>query len=126
MLRPGNASQLAIVGDIDRDGVEDFVAACHGSWSDEPARLYSGKTRRELKTFVGSAEWIDIHCIGASIVPLGDIDGDAVPDVLLGDVNFAAPGVQGCVEAWSGKAGTLLWRQTRLAALAGKVHTPRR
>jgi hypothetical protein len=126
VLRPANVSRLAAVGDIDRDGAEDFIVACHGTWSDAPARLYSGRTQRELEMFVGTADWIDMHCMGATIVALGDVDGDTVPDVLLADVNAAAPGMPGCVEAWSGKTRTMLWRQTLAAALAGKVHTPRR
>ncbi|MBI5435423.1 MAG: FG-GAP repeat protein [Planctomycetes bacterium] len=127
VLRPGNGARLRVVGDVDRDGADDFVVACDGFWTDEPARLHSGRTGAELREWPGTAAWLnDWHQPGASVVATGDIDGDDVPDLLLGDVNSAAPGVPGCVELVSGATGELVWRQTWLCAMTGTIQTPRR
>lgn len=122
----GDDVVLASIGDVDRDGATDLIVARRGLFSEDAVRLYSGRTRKPRFDWSGTAPWMESHHLGASVAALGDVDADGVPDVLLGDVNAAAPAVPGCVDVYSGKTGALVWRQTLAAALAGKVHTPRR
>ena len=65
-------SSVAFIGDLDGDGVSDFVAAAAGQRN---AYAYSGATQTRLLTRAG-LPW------GGEIVALGDVDGDGVSDFL--------------------------------------------
>jgi hypothetical protein len=63
----------------------------------------------ELHRFDGTAA---LELLGEQIAAAGDVDGDGVPDVILG-ANYAAPGgtfQAGSAFVYSGQSGALLWR----------------
>jgi hypothetical protein len=93
-------SSVAFVGDLDGDGVSDFVAAAAGEAN---AYVYSGATRARLLPRAGLP-------YGGTVVALGDVDTDGVPDFLETGF-FSAP--EGFVAAvYSGRTGAALYRVT--------------
>lgn len=98
----GFGTELASAGDVDADGVADFVAGAPGI---QAAFVFSGKTgARLLQLTLGDRQTTSF---GASVAGLGDIDGDGHADVGVGDPGFR--GVGG-VFAFSGRDGSLLKR----------------
>ena len=88
------------VGDVDGDGVSDFVASAFG---DETAYLYSGATRVRLLPRKGLP-------YGGKVVPLGDADGDGTPDFLV-SASGSAPANLLAI-AYSGRTGVALYQVT--------------
>jgi hypothetical protein len=97
---------ISAIGDIDKDGVCDFAV---GAWRYEEYRgyvaVYSGKTGKPLATIYGGPN-VQMgkepvppeHCgafdgaaLGGSIVALGDVDGDSIPDFAIGGQMQADP-----------------------------------
>jgi FG-GAP-like repeat/FG-GAP repeat len=77
---------LADLGDVDGDGVSDFLtgAPSNGAhWGPGRAYLYSGATGAPLHTFVGFANG---DRFGFDVVGPGDVDGDGTPDMLISAV----------------------------------------
>jgi hypothetical protein len=68
------------IKDVDKDGVDDLVA---GSF-DQFARLYSCKSLKPLWTAATLDPGRLIEGYGASVVSLGDMDGDGISDVGVG------------------------------------------
>jgi hypothetical protein len=66
---------IAALGDLDGDRVPDFAVAAwlRLEWTGY-VRIYSGKSGAVLATIEGSSD------SGSSVLSLGDLDGDAVPD----------------------------------------------
>jgi hypothetical protein len=91
---------LAVVGDIDGDGVPDLAASFIDS-----VDVLSGKTGKHLLGFAPSSEGF-----GCALASLGDIDGDGVPDFAIGDAYHGW--AQGAIFARSGKDGRDLWTVT--------------
>ncbi|HEX5011443.1 MAG TPA: FG-GAP-like repeat-containing protein [Planctomycetota bacterium] len=72
---------LAGIGDINADGVPDIIAGLHDIPDPGQARIYSGADGAVLFNFVGSTGF-DFY--GHAVAGAGDVDGDGVPDVLIG------------------------------------------
>jgi hypothetical protein len=98
---------VAGVGDIDGDGVPDWaVGATQDSDSSNGSgfvRLFSGATSAVIRTYITKG----FHKrFGQSLVNVGDINGDGVPDLLIGcsKGNF--------VQMRSGATGAVLWQKS--------------
>jgi len=80
------------VGDVDGDGVSDFffdeqdddlIGRCRN------VHIVSGTSRKRLFDLPYPDMWDEYEVT----VPVGDIDGDGVPDIALGGPNFNLPGM---------------------------------
>jgi hypothetical protein len=113
----GLGASIAKLGDIDGDGVDDFVAGAPNF--DTAAHIYagaayvfSGKTGAILFTWIGDEDSLGL---GVSTSFVGDADGDGVPDVAVGGLtDWIVHRDRGAVFLYSGKTGLLLqeWRGT--------------
>ena len=74
---------IEVVGDLDADGTPDVAISAPGEGQNGTVRVFSGATAAVLRTFVSSTPPQDGR-FGAALAPAGDIDGDGVPDVLIG------------------------------------------
>lgn len=111
---------LADVGDLDGDGVDDFAigapgASPGGMQEAGTVYVYSGATFELLYRWDGAAR---LDAFGAAIAGGGDIDGDGVPDVVVGAPSASPKGVRsaGSAFAFSGATGELLFRWDGLEA----------
>ncbi|MFO0981568.1 MAG: integrin alpha [Planctomycetota bacterium] len=112
----GNA--VSALGDIDGDSVGDLIV---GAWQNGLpgdggyARVYSGRDGHVLFTFHGDNfdPWGDGDALGWSVAGAGDVNGDGVPDMIVGSpyddlVSFDS----GSARVFSGKNGSLLYTFT--------------
>jgi hypothetical protein len=105
---------LASVGDIDGDGIDDFVvgapeASPDGRSQAGSAFLFSGVNGRQLHRFDGSAAFDEF---GASVAGGGDVDGDGTGDIAIGSPS-ASPGrrvAAGTAFVFSGRTQQILLR----------------
>jgi VCBS repeat protein/FG-GAP repeat protein len=101
---PGIGTSVAFLGDVDGDGVPDYVgggpAIGWGSLGDGQVLVCSGATGAVLFDFTGAvrAEF------GAAVASAGDIDADGHDDVAVG----APKDGPGAVYIYSGATGALL------------------
>src|SRR4026209_3002664 len=95
--------KLAALGAVDVAGSPDFAAA--GAAADGHVRLYSGSTGAFLRDYTGADGEF-----GWSFDGIGDLDGDGIGDLLVGDpsVDLAGGTDQGVVYALSGYTGAIL------------------
>lgn len=100
-------SKLAGAGDVDADGVVDFVVSTPVGPSNPPiVRVFSGATGALLMQKTGTFASYDL---GHSVAGLGDIDGDGHDDVAMGATHGHSPtAVSGTVEVFSGATGASL------------------
>jgi len=117
-------SSVAAIGDIDGDGVPDYLVGKPGSCNvvggyEIPGSVtaYSGRTSKLIYRVTLGQLYDDF---GASIASGVDLDGDGVPDFLVGAPNVGGdaytPG-SGAVLAYSGASGALLRRIDGSAAV---------
>lgn len=118
---------LAGLGDVNGDGIPDFVAGAPSWPMPHPtipgatiaqvgkARVYSGASLLPLFEIAGT---YNLQALGRSVANVGDVNGDGVNDVAAGAPmsgptapgGAAPPAPQ--VQVWSGAAGTLLYVAT--------------
>jgi hypothetical protein len=103
---------VAILGDVDGDGVSDFAV---GSWHPVPSEeggvyVYSGVGRTLIRRIDGAQAY---EKLGFSLAALNDVDGDGVPDLAIGAPWWFEPGGWdgGRVCVYSGATGSLVWYQ---------------
>jgi FG-GAP repeat protein/VCBS repeat protein len=114
------SSGIAGAGDLDQDGFDDVLigaryASPGGSESAGSAFVYSGANGSLLHQWDGPSpsSWF-----GQSITKLGDLDGDGVPDVLIG-----SNGSANMAYAYSGSSGALLFQLDGGATWSGFGHS---
>ncbi|MCI0585608.1 MAG: integrin alpha [Planctomycetes bacterium] len=103
-------ASLANLGDVDADGVPDFVigapqAATLGVNAGS-ARVVSGATGSALLTVIGAGPG---DRFGASVAATGDLDGDGVADFIVGASEEGSPPGTGYARVLSGATGALLF-----------------
>jgi len=109
---------LAAAGDIDGDGVGDLLIGEYGSWTrgyflaEGRIHMVSGSSGKTLWTQMDadperSPSW---EYFGASVASIGDVDGDAIPDVAVGAMNdYEGAFYPGAVHVFSGRDGRWLY-----------------
>jgi hypothetical protein len=89
-------------GDVDGDGLDDvLVGAPHQGGSLGRVKILSGLTGVTIRTIYASSNGL----FGRSVASVGDVDGDAVPDIAVGDTSAGA----GRISLHSAATGVLLW-----------------
>ncbi len=102
--------EIAFAGDIDGDGFDDLLTGLNG-WekgNQKHFRVYSGADGSVLR------QWTFGGALGAqawSCSPAGDVDGDGVPDVVLGGRSDA----DSFVRVMSGADGSEIWNWPALS-----------
>jgi hypothetical protein len=105
---------IAVVGDVDADGVDDWgVGAPESDTGGADAgelRIYSGRNQQLLRTWTGPSAHAHFGC---SFAGARDLDGDGHDDVIVGapqspSLGYADFGT-GFVQARSGQTGAVLW-----------------
>ncbi|MFO0981058.1 MAG: integrin alpha [Planctomycetota bacterium] len=108
-------SSVSGLGDIDADGIGDLIV---GAWQGGLvgdggyARVYSGRDGHVLFTFFGDNfdPWGDGDALGYSVAGAGDVNGDGVPDMIVGSPWDDLVGFDtGSAKVFSGKNGSLLY-----------------
>jgi len=80
-LPSGGAAAIA-VGDLDRDGTQDYAVGAAFIWAaPSTVTVYSGRTGQKLREFSQSSPG---NRFGASLGRAGDVNRDGSPDVLIG------------------------------------------
>ena len=101
---------VAVVGDVDGDGVTDIYATDFtngaGGRGTGRAYVYSGKTGATVLTLTGQAPG---EGLGIGAARTGDVDGDGRADLVVGSWQFGGSAWSGGrVQVFSGKDGRVL------------------
>ena len=104
----GNA--LCGAGDVDGDGYDDMLIGAWGEsfpfWFSGVAYLYSGFDGSLIRSYAGGQTDGNFGC---SVANAGDIDGDGVPDQLIGELGHDSMGPDtGAAYLFSGATGSML------------------
>lgn len=106
---------VTFLGDVDGDGKAEVVASGGSLPLTGQAtvpfrvRIYSGATGTLLKT-LNADGGVSNDDIGFALAAIGDIDGDAIPDLAVGAPNYGSPAVQaGSVRGFSGQSWSPLF-----------------
>jgi hypothetical protein len=95
------------IGDVDGDSIPDFaVGIPAGGGPGGRVLVFSGASGSLLFAIVEPA--LDQWTFGRTIATAGDLDGDGMPDILVGDTHFEA--YDGSVIAYSGVGGARLYQ----------------
>lgn len=94
------------VGDINSDGIPDFIAGAPASAGKGAAYVYSGKDASIIYTLKGKTQGGQF---GYEVNEAGDFDGDNVPDFFVGEMNGNGNQPKsGKGYIYSGKSGEVL------------------
>lgn len=95
------------LGDVNGDDISDLIAGAPNSAGKGAVFVYSGKDGSTLRTIRGTTA---SGQFGYEVSELGDVDGDSVPDYIVGEMagNGKAKS-SGRVIAYSGKTGDVLF-----------------
>ena len=79
-------ASVANLGDVDGDGLGDFAVGAE--YADDgtgiypgSVRIFSGKSQGTIATLYGDQ---DFDSFGAAVASAGDVDGDKIPDLIVG------------------------------------------
>lgn len=119
----GFASSMTTVGDVDGDGVTDYLVGAYDyqvrydppvnlSEHEGRAFVFSGKSGKLLFT-LGTPEAMPYAAFGFALAGAGDVNRDGVPDLLVGAFGYGGRdalghGASGRAFVFSGKDGKLL------------------
>jgi len=109
---------VASAGDVNADGVNDFILGANGSspngiFGAGSAFVYSGATGTLLHRFDGELPY---YALGTSVAGAGDFDGDGYHDLIVGVPQASPGGLYGAVHnagsvyVFSGQTGAVLHR----------------
>ncbi|MBI3447559.1 MAG: FG-GAP repeat protein [Acidobacteria bacterium] len=114
---------LAVVGDVNGDLVDDFLVGAPGRGGSAPgvARLISGADGQVLRTLAATGTEL---AFGRAVAGVGDVDGDLVPDFLIGapySPSKKGTAFAGVAHLFSGATGAILrtFAGTRAAGFLG-------
>jgi hypothetical protein len=118
---PSFGTIVGKAGDVDKDGIPDFVIGDPGYASERiPPTFWivsgrdGGVLRRVVITQEGPSS--DCFCVDGG----ADIDGDGIPDLLIASASYGSPG-SGSVTLVSGKSGAVLWRSAICGTPSGVI-----
>ena len=110
---------VAVVGDLDLDGVDDFVVGGSAGDGEGVIRAYSGRSAELLYARCGRD--LATEGMGTQIAPLGDIDSDGVPDMITVGGFDSWPERPIPVVLISGRKGTRIEGRVDPAGIGGRA-----
>jgi len=106
----GFARSIAVAGDVDGDGWDDFIVGEPGSnmtfpaWAQGNVWVISGNTGQVLVQVTGQTP---NDGLGVHVAPAGDMDGDGVPDFAAA-TRTAVYGIDDHLRVFSGATGAII------------------